>query len=337
MPGMCTGTFELLDVTRIQLDCENPRIKKLLEIYSGETPTEEQLALALRQDGSSEGTSFQALRQSILTNRGIIHPIIVNRDPNGRYVAIEGNTRLHIYLDNLDRGEPGNWAQIPALIHDDLDQSTIESIRLQAHLVGVRQWDPYSKAKYLHLLRSQEHLTIDQIVDYCGGNKREVLRYIDAYVDMEKHYRLQLNSDAEFDPRRFSAFVELQSNRLTSALIANGFEKKDFAKWVIDGKFSPTDTVRKLPQILQNKASREAFIDSDAANAIKLLDVPLSASTIVDASRLDLARELCRRVGQVPYEEIQAMRLDPNPEELDIMEDLKGQLESYCNDLTTPE
>ena len=97
-------------------------------------------------------------------------------------------------------------------MYDQLDEKDIDAIRLQAHLVGPRQWDPYSKAKYLNYLSNSEHLTTDQIIDFCGGQKSEVHRFIDAYNDMEDHYRPLLASDDQFDPTRFSAFVEMQAH-----------------------------------------------------------------------------------------------------------------------------
>ena len=44
------ATFELLPVDSIELDLQNPRIAKWLEIYNG-APTPEQIELALRSGG----------------------------------------------------------------------------------------------------------------------------------------------------------------------------------------------------------------------------------------------------------------------------------------------
>jgi hypothetical protein len=70
---------------------------------------------------------------------------------------------------------------------------------LQVHLVGTRPWDPYSKAKYLHHLRTQALLPFSQIVDFCGGRQKDVLESINAYSDMEKYYRPVVPDDGSFD------------------------------------------------------------------------------------------------------------------------------------------
>ena len=167
-----------LPINSIKLDEENPRIKQCLENY--ETITPEVIALALWDSGDGDAaTSYRVLRDSIRENGGIIHPIVVNHEANGDYVAIEGNTRLQIYKSFVDDNIPGDWSSITALVYEQLEKNDKHSIRLQSHLVGPRDWDPYSKAKYLYQL--DKELPIDMIVNMCGGNKNELLKYIAAY------------------------------------------------------------------------------------------------------------------------------------------------------------
>src|SRR6202034_3335818 len=94
---------------------------------------------------------------------------------------------------------PGQWDRIPALVYENLDSNQVEAIRLQCHIVGARQWDPYSKAKYLDHLLNVENVPLARIVDLCGGRRRVIVEYIDAYRDMEKYYRAILDSDSDFD------------------------------------------------------------------------------------------------------------------------------------------
>lgn len=97
---MTNTEYKNLSISDIELDLGNPRIKHFLEIYEGEI-TAEAIALALSTAGSSSERqmSFSSLRDSIKTSKGIIHPIIVNKQPDGKFVVIEGNTRLQIYKD----------------------------------------------------------------------------------------------------------------------------------------------------------------------------------------------------------------------------------------------
>ena len=114
----------------------------------------------------------------------MIHPILVNRDASERLVVIEGNTRALIYRQFRSAENSRRWDEIPALIYDQLDEKAIDAIRLQAHLVGPRQWDPYSKAKYLDYLSNSEHLTTDQIIDFL---RRPEVRGAPLHCRLQRH------------------------------------------------------------------------------------------------------------------------------------------------------
>src|SRR5437773_2810318 len=115
-------TFERLSVEQVELDATNPRIAKWVQMY-GDEISAEQMSLALGAAGGEvedDGTTFTSLRESIKTNRGVIHPIIVNRERDDRIVVIEGNTRVLIYREFLSQGIDGDWARIPAMIYEGL-------------------------------------------------------------------------------------------------------------------------------------------------------------------------------------------------------------------------
>lgn len=320
---------EMLQVDEVQLDMNNPRIARILEMY-GEV-TAENVSLALGVGDTAEGenyASFYSLKESIRVNGGVIHPIIVNRESKDRLVVIEGNTRLQIYRDFSKEGVLGSWKRIPAVVHENLDGRSIDAIRLQAHLVGPRPWEPYSKAKYLTHLRNGKNLTLDQIVEFCGGRRKQVLDYVAAFHDMEKHYRPRVVADgATFDATRFSAFVELQRPRVFNALATGGLTKDDFAQWVLDELLMPLNTVRQLPRILGDEKAKEIFLAEGAVEAIKSLDVGPADATLADASLSQLARELARRIAKLELRDIQRLKKDPEGEDVDVLQETRSQLE----------
>ena len=330
--------YKLLPVMDINLDVANPRIAKWIEMY-GSKITAEQMSMALGAGDDSEGdggTTFRSLREAIKTSGGIIHPIIVNKERTGRLTVIEGNTRTLIYREFLGQKLKGNWKNIPAMVYDNLSKAEIDAIRLQAHLVGPRPWDPYSKAKYLNHLRNSEHLTNAQIVDFCGGRSREVQDYIAAYHDMENHYRPLLESDADFDPTRFSSFVEFQRRRIMEAVFSAGFTKDNFAQWVKDQLLSPQSTVRSLPGILDNPKAKAVFLRDGAQEAIKLLDVPTPDQALRDAPLVALAREISRRILNVPYAEIVRLRSNMDGPENEAICEARDNLQRLCEDIASP-
>ncbi len=328
----------MVDIESLELDLENPRISRILAMYNPETINSETIALALGAGETKEGdtyATFRNLKESIRTNGGLIHPIIANKQADGKVVVIEGNTRLLIFRQFIKEDVDGNWNTIPTIINEGMGDIEINAIRLQAHLVGPRPWDPYSKAKYLHTLSTEKHMTTDMIVEYCGGKRKQVIEYIQAYKDMETYYRPKLENDNDFDPTRFSAFVELQGNRIELGLVNGNHNKEDFAQWVISGLFSPLNTVRCLPKILQNSGAKKVFLKDGA----KLADLHLSSenktpdATLGKCSLKDLANESHDRIATMPWQEVRRMKADPNDEVRYALESLRDQLEDILADM----
>ena len=332
------GQFEMLSVETLVLDSSNPRVARYIEMYGGQV-TDEQMSLALgaaNYEQEESTTTFQSLRASIRTHGGLIHPILVDRETVNRLVVIEGNTRALIYRQFRRDDDSGRWDEIPAIVYDQLDKKDIDAIRLQAHLVGPRQWDPYSKAKYLDYLSNSEHLTTDQIIDFCGGQRTEVHRFIDAYNDMEDHYRPLLASDDQFDPTRFSAFLEMQAPRVQEALVTSGYTKIDFAGWVKDQILYPSDRVRKLPAILASPQARRVFLTHGAREAEKVLDSPSTVEALEDATLVQLADALSNRIAKMGYTDFLRLREDLNTPENHALTDARDQLAELCRLIASP-
>jgi hypothetical protein len=333
----------MIEVNLLELDMNNPRIKPTLDMYNGAI-TEAQIKAALFVDISYEektGSTLHTLKESIRANGGVIHPIIVKHDSSsGKYVVIEGNTRVQIYKDFAQNGQKGDWSKIPAIIYSDLEDSKIDAIRLQAHLVGPRDWDPYSKAKYLDSLYREQNLTLAQIVEFCGGNKKSVNSYIDAYNYMEKHYRSQLDSDQEFDKNCFSAFIEVQNKQLQATMQKHNTSMDDFSKWVIEGKFTPLNTIRQLARVLENKDAKETFLKNGNTmkKALEVLNSSIVTNSHVDlnkASIEELAKELLKKVRAMPYSEFCLLQQGKSPEREAILYDIKDELETLCNSINS--
>lgn len=335
--------YKKLSVDQLQLDFSNPRIARILEMYDPSQISAEQIAMALgAAGGDQEGenyTTFRSLRESIKANGGIIHPIIVNHNSADEYIVIEGNTRVQIYRDFLKKGVEGDWSTIISIVYEDLPQREIDAIRLQSHLVGPRPWQAYSKARYLNQLYNSQYMTLDQIVEFCGGRRKEVQNYIDAFVDMEEYYRPALRKEEGevFDPQKFSAFVELQRPDRIAAIVQNGFDKSDFARWVIEELIYPLNTVRQLPRVLNNEKAREVFLEDGVREATKLLDQTSETVNLSDADLIDLARAISQLIPQLPWSRIQQLRDPAASEQVQALINAKDLLEDIISECTEDE
>ena len=334
------GVQQLVSVSDIELDRTNPRIRKFLEMY-GDEPTPEQIFLALGagnddDSGPSNSTTYEKLKQSILSNGSIIQPIILNRQTDGKLVCIEGNTRVALYRHFEDTDVKGDWTHIPALVHYEMDEASIHATRLQIHIVGPRPWDPYSKAKYLYELRTKEHLPFATIVDYCGGRQTQVEESINAYSDMEQHYRPVVGDDGDFDTTRFSGFVELQKPGVKQAITAAGFNLNDFAQWIHDNRLYPLQKVRVLPRVLKNEKACEIFLKQGIRKAEAVLEKPSLHQTLQEAELGQLARALVDRIASLPYAEYQRISNDPGGDTAQVIVEAHDELTGLIASLSSP-
>lgn len=316
---MSSLNVQQIAISDLNLDSRNPRIAPLTESLAS-PPEKDWILLALGRFSSDDeeratSTSYSSLKESIRASRGVMQPIIVTPTEDAKYVVIEGNTRVAIYLELAQEGAEGDWSTIPAIIHAPGDERGEHAVRLQAHLVGPRPWRPYAKARYLHELYHTKKLGISEIHAICGGSgrRREIEEYIAAFADMQEHY-VPLLDGTPPDQSRFSAFVELQKPPILEALTKHGHTKTEFAKWVGTGdweaKFKPLHTVRQLPRILANPAAKQKFLSRDASEALRLLEQPASSEIIRDASIEQLASALAVKIRNLGFSDIKALRED---------------------------
>lgn len=308
-------------LAHLKLDPRNPRIAPMTDSLSV-PPVEEWILMALGKFSSADedsptATSYSSLKESIRASGGVMQPIIVVPEEGGGYTVIEGNTRVAIYHDLGKDGTAGDWSSIPAIVHGAGDEAGEHAIRLQAHLVGPRQWRPYAKAKYLYDLLHKNKLDVSTIVSICGGpgKRREIEEYIQAFSDMQEYY-VPLLQGVPVDQSRFSAFVELQKPSVQNSLTAHGHTKTDFSKWLgtpgVDAKFKPLLTVRQIPRILANPLAKQKFLARDATEAIRLLEQPASTEVIKDASLEQLASALTVKIRNLGFSDISALQEDPD-------------------------
>ena len=303
------SSYTKINTDLLDLDFTNPRIQNYLQNYPEESRSSELLAMLL---GTSTD-SCASLKESIKEHGGVINPIIVNHFPDGRYVVIEGNTRLQIYRDFIRDKVPGDWTKIKAIIYENLENNEIHSIRLQAHLVGPRDWDAYAKAKYLTFLVDEEKMPMKELLAYCGGSSKvsEIRYMIQAYKDMRDIYDPLCEDDTQFDQKKFSGFVELQRKNVVESLTLHGFDKRDFAQWMVDEKFTRMEDVRRLPQILNSKKAKLAFLKYDTAAANKILEVEdVAPDTLKNVPYEMLAKELTKRIFEITHVEVIKLKTD---------------------------
>ena len=93
-------------------------------------------------------------------------------------------------------------------------------------------------------------------------------------------------------------------------------DKTDFAQWMVDEKFSRLEDVRRLPQILNSKRARQAFLKHDTAAAKKILEAEdITPDSLKNVTYEMLANELSKRMFDITHVEVLKLKTDAEYEE----------------------
>ena len=332
---------QLLDIDSIQLDRNNPRIQRVLDTY-GSFVDDAKIALALSEGSNgdektsvtskSSDTTFEKLKNSIIINKGIITPIVINRCDD-IYICVEGNTRLLIYRMLRDSKGDEHWRSIPCRIYEGAGQQEMDAIRLQAHLIGPRQWDPYSKARYITYLWKEKYMTQEQIIAWCGGNKRQIRDSMDAYWMVENVYKRNLKHPEDFNHKLFSGFVEYQDRRIKEAVNQANYSDKQFSKWLHDGKFNRLEHVRRLPEILQHDEAKTAFVKYGSNEALKILNEPSLEELMRKHDIQHILDAVRQKISRFDYEDMEGYK-SQSDSLIPVIDGAMEEITDFRNDIT---
>lgn len=322
-----------LDINEVELDKDNPRIRGALEKY-GDKLTPERLHFALKtsgDDATSATSGFYKLQQSI-KNYGGIEDAIKVIEKDGKKICIDGNTRLAIYREFQKTDVPGNWDTISSILIDNASVADVEKIRITAHLVGARAWHAYDKAKYLAELYIDKAMSIEDIIDLCGSSDKDIRIQIEAFHEMNDHYRKRLENEGDFDHTRFSGFVELQKHGIKDAIFSAGFGLDDFGDWIKNHQIRRLEYVRKLPKVLSDKDAKQAFITGGAnsiSNALQIVNDKYKSedpdtAKLSNATLSSLVHTLNKKISTLPFNEV--MELKENSKLLDDLDELSTNI-----------
>lgn len=260
-----------IPIDLIDLDPENPRVGQFADskAAAGQTQSQSELAFAMRYKSAEQ---FDKLRQSIEVNQGLINPIWVTKVNGGRYLTIEGNSRVIAYRDLHEKFmNDVTYATIPArVLPDTIDPQIIHFVRIEAHLRGVTPWDAYERARYLFHLYDKEGMTLRRLASLTRLTEREIENSIAAYRTMSQFYLPKYPDPNEV--MKFSYFAEYHSKKsIQDAIARNGFGVQDLCTWVGTKKLPRAADIRDLPDILEVPEARQEFIANDYDAAMEIL------------------------------------------------------------------
>jgi len=273
-----------LPLDQIRLDPENPRAGYFKDNQQGNDFTQEELEFFLTQTNDRE---YNQLKNSIEYNHGITNPIWVFEKKDGKYLVVDGNTRLLIYHDlrkkypKDDRYKTIKCIIVPSRHVGDEGE---DFVRILFHLRTSNDWDTYAKAKYLYYLYDKIGKTYEDLERLTKMSQSQIEQFIKAYKAMQEQF-LPGYQGQENMTNKFSYFVEYFKNKVDILLQSIGLGLKDFCKWIYNEELTRAQDVRKIPKIFKNEEAKKALIEKGYSAAFEQLIIykPGLSSKLFDA------------------------------------------------------
>lgn len=191
-------TVEFMDIERLFLDDENPRLSSFPGKHSQadlvrllwEEMAVNEVALSIAANGY-----FQEEPLFVIPKR----PAPPHADKQ-EYVVVEGNRRLAAVmllrdaalrhevrateLPDLPEAERAKLARLPVSIHPD--RKSLWAYFGFRHVNGPKEWDSFSKASYIAIVRRQHKIPLKEIARCIGDQFNTVERIYRGYLLLEQ-------------------------------------------------------------------------------------------------------------------------------------------------------
>jgi hypothetical protein len=169
----------LLRVPDLRFYPENPRLYSIMYDGTGE-PSQKAILEKL-----SSMEHVKQLRQSIISNNGLIDPIIVR---DGDFVVLEGNSRLAAYK-LLYQQDPIHWGKVKStLLPSDIPEPLVFALLGEYHIIGKKDWAPFEQAGYLYRRNRNHHADPAEMAKEMGLSVKMVSHLIRVYAFMVEHH-----------------------------------------------------------------------------------------------------------------------------------------------------
>lgn len=296
-------------VNEVLFDELNPRISLMRDSYLSEMK-KEAFDQKLIEFALKAQPSFSELKESIRHNKGALVPIWVYPN-NGKYVVIEGNTRLLIYKMLKEEEDTTDYDTINCFIlPQEIEEEDKDFIRLTSHLNGHTDWDKYEQAKYLFSLYNEHKYPIKHLAKKTKLSPEEIRQDIESFEIMSTQFYQKYGQDKAYI-HRFSYFKEfVKDKKLRNLMEDLKLDTKDFCEWIGERKIEKAMDVRKLRQVLELDKSRQVFLNKDLDRAIEILRdlAPEKADKLYS-----LMQQLNEMLDDVSFQEATEVFTSENP------------------------
>ena len=303
MNGAVSGTPQLIPLSRLRLDWENPRLPSEMQ-----SPDKSQRELALYinkhydplriADSISRHEYFQS------------EPLIAVEEDAG-YRVIEGNRRLTALMGLADgelravfAEENKGWNRIPDPTYPDLipvvvvgSAQSVAPLLGYRHISGIEPWDPFAQARYVARLVERDGLSLDEVAELVGRRPTEVRSMYRDY-DILQQAQSMFGLDTTGARNAFGVFTNALGRRAVQTYIGappprgvdpgehplpadRGAQLENLLRWIFGGKrgegrvISDSRQLTELARVLGNTTATAVLESSgDLGDAFDAMSDP---------------------------------------------------------------
>lgn len=241
-----------IEIKKLVLDEENPRIgfwrDNIIRITDFTSQGDIEIAV---KSGNFE--DYNRLKKSIEVNEGVMEEISVYCLEDDKYKIIDGNSRFLIYKELSEKYPHKDiYKKIRCKIFpSNMNEKSINFIRLIAHLRGVNDWQTYERARLLYILWYQRGYTEEELKNTTKLSLSDIIKWREAYKNMSEQF-LPSYSHKPDALLKFSYFVEFENKNIKDGMIKYGLTIKDFCDWVGNDEITRAQDVRDLKKIFED-------------------------------------------------------------------------------------
>ena len=248
--------YEMIAVDKLKYLFNNPRVYS--SISGEEIPDDPEERQALIETHMMDEPSVKNLMPRIKRDGGLQEPIIVRYDT---MEVIEGNSRLTVYrhLKRTEKENSGRWDAIQCLVIGKLTREQQYAYLNQVHVEGKTPWATYEKANLAYVMRAEENLSDDEIMQTLQIGKSELEKRISVIQMMEN------NKDG--DKSHFSHYNVLIRNKVIkeelegNPSLESALLKKIAEKNCEKHHFTSQQLRDKLPTVIGKKRVLNKFVN----------------------------------------------------------------------------
>jgi len=282
-------------VSELRLDPTNPRLGFALR-KRGTTATDKELHEMLW-----DLDTVKALYQSVFQNGGLIDDPIIHADGT----VIEGNLRT-VVLRELHKkfDKDARWAKVYVkVLPEAVTDEQIMLLLGELHIEGKIEWRAFDQAEYVWKMNKEFGKTYDWLSNHLRWARGKLAQKIAAYQETKAY--MERTSDPQ-GANRFSHFEEFMKKKpLRDMREADPRFMERFGKWVIDGKIPDANSVRDLPEIMNNPQALKVLEKNGVERARQVLYAENPALTSNLYSAIDRASE---ELESIPLNEIKELQ-----------------------------